>query len=72
MFEFIYIETIRNIKSCDKWRIPVTGMSQKDVDDIIQQLKDNPEELWEFDPTWLEEIHTETDAVEISSIGKRK
>ena len=72
MFEFIYIETIRNIKSSDKWRIPVTGMSQTDVDDIIQQLKDNPEELWEFDPTWLEEIYTETDAIEISSIGKRK
>lgn len=72
MFEFIYIETIRNIKSSDKWRIPVTGMSKTDVDDIIQQLKDNPEELWEFDPTWLEEIYTETDAIEISSIGKRK
>lgn len=50
MSKFIRLETTVNIKRVEEWKIPVGDLTDIEIDEIINELTDDPGELWSYDP----------------------
>lgn len=66
MPKYIRLETTVKVTRLEEWKIPVDGFSEDEINEIINELTDDPGELWAYDPLLVYSEDDDFSPVEIN------